>query len=135
MKLSISVAGAGSYTELGNESDRSAVLEVSSLSVAPQVQVEPLVRSSTPFIENRDNEATAVGFVITKQYADRDTSLAAVLTYSAYADGKWDLKLEEGATVIYFPGASLTAYEPAFTGLAISHQTQWVSEPMTSSAP
>ena len=134
MKISYS-ANHDTYTALGDEATRTAIVESFAPAFAGQVQVVPLARSASPAIFGRGNTACQLALVVTVDYGTKALALASVSTLRAALDGPLHLKVEQDATVLYFPNANCSSYAPQFRGLAVSHAIQWTTQDVTVTAP
>jgi len=136
MKLSTKLAsGSGLFGTLADESDRVTTLEVLGLPSAAQVQVSPLVRGASPAIHPRTNVQTSPSVVATITYASRAAALASVETFSTFYGDKYHLAIQQDATVLYYPNASLLSYTPTFSGLTVRHQMQWTAQALQTTEP
>jgi len=134
MKLSYKLSG-GSYVELADESSRTATLEVAAPSFTRQVQVEPLIRAESVTTFDRLNVSAQLPITATISYATNVLALASIATMAALFSGRVHLKLEQGATVLYFPNAVLQAYNPEITGITVRHSFNFITQQVTTSAP
>jgi hypothetical protein len=136
MKLSYATpAATPSYTVLGDESDRSALFENFSPSFQPLNQVEPLAGGSNTFKTPRGNVAVSVNVTVSIPYASRAAALASIATLRTAFSVKKHLKVEQDATIHYYPNALLTGYQPVLKGITVSHSFGFTSDDVTTSAP
>lgn len=134
MKISYST-GHTTYTALGDESDRSALVESFAPEFEAQMQETPLARATTPKLNNRGNVACSLALTITITYATRDAALAAVATLAGAFSASVHLKVEQGSTVHYYPNAVLRRFKPVLTGVSIRHEIAWRTQIVTATAP
>lgn len=136
MKVSYATpAATPSYTVLGDESDRSGLFESFGVSFAPLNQVEPLAGGTNTFKAVRGNTAVNVGITVSIPYASRAAALAAILTIRAAFTVKKHLKVEQDATVHYYPNATLAGYQPQLIGVTVRHGFNFVTDELTTTAP
>jgi hypothetical protein len=134
MKISYATPG-DSYTILGDESDRSLLLELFSPSFQPLTQVEPLAGGSNTFKAARGNVSVPVQLVASIPYATPAAALASIATLRADFSTKKHLKVEQGATVHYYPNALLTGYQPVLRGTTVQHNLSFTTDDLTTDAP
>jgi hypothetical protein len=134
MKLSYKLSG-GSYVLLADESDRVTTLELAAPSFSRQVQVEALVRAESVTTFDRLNVSVELPITATISYATTVLALASVATMAALFSGRVHLKLEQGATVLYFPNAVLQGYTPELTGVTVRHSFNFITQQVTTVAP
>lgn len=137
MKISYATPGSSpSYTVLGDESDRSATFELFAPGFQPLNQVEPLAGGSNTFKAARGNVNSGLQIVVSIPYSTKALALAGVKTiHDAFMGVKKHLKVEEGATVHYYPNALLTGLTPVLRGTTIQFNFQFVTDDLTTSAP
>jgi hypothetical protein len=136
MKISYATPHASpSYTVLGDESDRSALFELFAPAFQPLNQVEPLAGGANTFKAARGNVVCNLSVVVTIPYATQVAALAGIATLRAAFTVKKHLKVEQGATVHYYPNALLTGYQPALKGVTIQHNFTFTTDDLTTSAP
>lgn len=136
MKISYATpAGTPSYTVLGDEADRSGLFESFSVGFAPLNQIEPLAGATNTFKAVRGNTNVTVAIVVSIPYATRAAALAAILTLRGAFSVKKHLKVEQDATVHYYPNALLAGYQPQLIGVTIRHAFNFVADELTTSAP
>ena len=136
MKVSYATpAGSPSYTVLGDEFDRSALFEMFAPSFQPLNQVEPLAGGTNTFKAARGNTAVNLQIVVTIPYATQVAALAAILTLRSAFSVKKHLKIEQGATIHYYPNALLTGYTPQLVGVTVHHNFNFTTDELTTSAP
>ncbi len=137
MKISYAVPGSSpSYTVLGDESDRTATFELFAPGFQPLNQVEPLAGGSNTFKAARGNVNSGLQIVVSKPYSSKANALAGIKTiHDALVGIKNHLKVEEGATVHYYPNALLTGMNPVLRGTTIQFNLQFVSDDLTATAP
>lgn len=136
MKVSYATpAATPSYTVLGDESDRSALFELFAPAFVPLNQVEPLAGGSNTFKAARGNIGVTVQLVVSIPYSTRALALAAVYTVKTAFAAKQHLKIEQDATIHYYPNALLTGYQPVPKGVTVLHQISFTTDDLTTSAP
>jgi hypothetical protein len=132
MKLSYKVEGSGgSFTVLGDESDRVTTLELAAPQYARAAQVEALVRAESVATFDRANVSVAHQIVVTTTYTTLALALASEAAFAVLFTGKVRLKLEQGTTVLYYPNAVFTSYSPGRNGTTVRHALQFVSQQVT----
>lgn len=135
MILSYKTPGGGSYTALCDESTRTETLELFAPSFSRVAQVEQLVRSDSVATFDRLNAACAINVVFTATYSTVALALASLATVAGLFDEINHLKIEQGATVHYYPSAVCTSYGPDIRGLSITHKLQFISKLLTATPP
>jgi len=137
MKISYATpASSPSYTTLGDESDRTATIELFAPGFAPLNQIEPLAGGSNTFKKAQGNVAVQVQIVVTIPYATKLLALASISTlFTAFNNAKKHLKVEESSTVHYYPNALLTGYQPVLKGVTVQHTLSFQTDALTTSAP
>lgn len=134
MKISYATPGGG-YTVLGDESDRSMLLEAFAPSFQPLNQTTPLAGGNNPFRAPRGNVNVALQLAVTIPYSSTANALAGIATLRAAFSVKKHLKVEQGATVHYYPNALLNSYTPVLRGVTVLHQFNFTTDDLTTSAP
>lgn len=137
MKISYATPDASpSYTVLGDESDRTATVELFAPAFAPLNQVTPLAGGSNTFKTPRGNPAVNISVAVSIPYASRAAALASINTlFGAFNGNKKHLKVEQDATVHYYPNALLTGYQPVLKGITVLHNLSFTTDALTTSAP
>jgi len=136
MKVSYATPAASpSYSVLGDEADRSALFELFGVSFAPLNQVTPLAGGSNTFKTPRGNVNCALQVQVTIPYSTRANALAAISTLRAAFAVKKHLKVEQDATVHYYPNALLTGYQPVLVGVTVRHSFSFTSDDLTTTPP
>lgn len=136
MKISYATpAGSPSYTVLGDESDRSALFENFAPAFAPLNQVEPLAGATNTFKTPRGNATVNLSVSVSIPYSTQANALAAINTLRSAFSVKKHLKVEQGATVHYYPNALLTGYQPILKGVTIQHNFGFTTDDLTTTAP
>jgi hypothetical protein len=136
MKLSYKAEGsAGGFTLLGDESDRVTTLELAAPQFARSAQVEALVRSESVATFDRKNVSIQFPITVTTTYSTLALALASVSENAVLFEGRVTLKLEQGSTVQFYPGAVLTSYVPEFIGVTIRHSFQFITQQLTTTEP
>ena len=129
MKLSYKASGSqDTYSVLADESDRVTTLELMDPAWERQVQTEALVRAASAVSFARGNVVVSLGFVITVTYSTLANALAGVEAFAVAFDAATDFKLEQGATVLFFPNAVCGAYKPTLSGVTVRHALKFVSQ-------
>jgi len=134
VKVSYATPG-GAYTVLGDEADRSALFELFAPQFSPLNQITPLAGGSNTFKEPRGNVQVTVRLVVSIPYATQVLALAAVNTLRSAFSVKKHLKIEQGATVHYYPNGVLAAYQPTLVGVTVRHDFQFNTDDLTTTAP
>ncbi len=134
MKISYKLASGGSYTVLGDESSRSALLEDFKPAFQPQNQNEPLFRASNTFKAARGNMGASLAMVISVPYSTRAAAKAGARTLKAAFAAQVHLKVEEGADAEYYPNALLAGFVPVFAGVTVRYQLQFLTDDVTTTA-
>ena len=80
---------------------------------------------------DRGNVSVEHQVVVTTTYATLALALASEATFAALFTGRVRLKLEQGATVLYYPNAVFTGYSPGRNGTTVRHALQFVSQQVT----
>lgn len=135
MKIEYKAVGASSYTTLGDEADRSALVESFAPGFVPLNQIEPLAGASNSAKFARGNTAATVALMVSIPYASKAAALAGIKTLLDAFLTQSHLKLTEGATTHYYPNAVLTGYQPTLRGLTVQHNFTWASDKVTTTAP
>jgi hypothetical protein len=136
MKISYATpAGSPSYTVLGDEADRSMLLELFSPAFQPLNQIEPLAGGSNTFKAVRDNVQVTLTLSASIPYSTRANALAGVATLRAAFTVKKHLKVEQDATVHYYPNAVLSGYQPVLKGVTVQHNFTFSTDDLTTTAP
>lgn len=136
MKISYATPHASpSYTVLGDEADRSMLLELFSPAFQPLNQVEPLAGGSNTFKAARGNVGVTLTLSATIPYSTQANALAGIATLRAAFTVKKHLKVEQGATVHYYPNALLSGYQPILKGVTVQHNFTFTTDDLTTSAP
>ncbi len=135
MKLSYQLVSGGSYIVLGDESARSALLENFQLSFQPQNQQEPLFRAVNTFKAARGNIAVSLQCVVSVPYASLAAALAGCKTLKDALAAQVHLKVEQDATIHYYPNALLTSFAPQFNGLTVRYQITLSTDDIVTTAP
>lgn len=133
--MKISYTAATSYTVLGDESDRTALVELLQPNFSQLVQSSPLARATTPGLWNRGNASCGLTLHITITYSSRANALAAIRTLRGVLKNALHLKVEQDSETQYYPQAVCHSYVPGLRGLSVTHQIQWTTQDVTSSAP
>lgn len=136
MKVEYSATSSISWTTLGDEADRSALVELFAPSFAPLNQVTPLAGGTNTFKAPRGNINAGFQLVITIPYATTAAALEAVRTIKdLFATAKKHFRLTQGATVHYYPSALLNNYSPVLRGVTVTHNLSFTSDDLTTTAP
>ncbi len=135
MEISYKAVGGSSYTSLGSEATRAALVELFAPSFAPLNQIEPLAGGTNSAKFARANTGVDLSAIISIPYSTKADALAAIKTlYDAFAV-KSHLKVVEGGTTHYYPNAVLQRYTPTLRGVTVSHNLSWSTDVVTSTAP
>ena len=134
MKVSYTKAYT-TYTSLGDEADRTALAILIEPSFQQLVNVEPGFRAASQFVHGNKNAVSTLTLVISSPYASEAAALASVVTMRAILADPLHLKVEEGATVHYYPNAANASYQPKFNGRTVTHIMQFASADVTTTAP
>ena len=135
MEISYKAVGGSSYTSLGSEASRAALVELFAPAFAPLNQVAPLAGGTNSAKFARNNVSLDLAVVVTIPYSTKADALTAIKTlYDAFAV-KSHLKVVEGATTHYYPNAVLQRYNPVLRGVTVSHNLNWSTDALTTSAP
>lgn len=109
--------GSGSYTTLAEDGDSlaAAISNFRPRKLGGTTQIEPLAGGSAPFIQQRGNHAWEISFLVDRTHA---TPAAAALFLTTEATiftvlTNFDLKITQGAQVLYLAGAAHTTFDPA----------------------
>lgn len=138
MKLSYRAVGSpGSWTTLFDETAVAAgpVLEQFQPQFSQAVQQEALVRANAQYREPRGNISVAIPLPVWITYATRALALASIETWNGLLGTKWNFRVEQDATVHYYPNAVLTGYTPAQQGVSVLHMMQFISDNLTTTEP
>lgn len=135
MEISYKAVGGSSYTSLGSEATRAALVELFAPSFAPLSQVEPLAGATNSAKFARQNTDTDLTAVISIPYSTKADALAAIKTLFDALAVKNHLKVVEGATTHYYPNAVLKRYTPTLRGVTVSHNFSWSTDVVTATAP
>lgn len=136
MKIETSPVDTVSFATLGDEGDRSALVELFAPNFAPINQVTPLAGGTNSFKAAKGNINAGFQLVITIPYATKAAAVAAILTlHDLFATAARHFKITEGATVHYYPNALLNNYTPQLRGTTVSHNFQFLSDDLTTTAP
>lgn len=136
MKIEHSLTTSISYSTLGDEADRSALVELFAPSFSPMNQVTPLAGGTNTFKAARGNITAGFQLIITIPYASKADAVAAVKTIKdLFATAKRHFKITEGATVHYYPNALLQTYAPTLRGVTVMHGMTFTSDDLTTTAP
>lgn len=134
MKVSYAIPG-DTYTVIGDEADRSALFELFAPSFQPLNQIEPLAGGANTFKAVRGNINATVQIVVSIPYATLVLALASIYTLRVVFTVKNHLKIEQGATVIYFPNAVLMDYAAIPRGLTVQHSFTFQTDDITTTPP
>jgi len=111
------------------------LLEDFGVSFQPLNQVTPLAGGTNPFRTPRGNVNVAVQLAVTIPYSTTANAVAAIATLRTAFSVKKHLKVEQGATVHYYPNALLNSYNPVLRGVTVLHQFNFTTDDLTASAP
>jgi hypothetical protein len=136
MKISYRTAavGAGAYTVLGDESDRTATIRDYQPQMEGIAQVNPLFRSAKQFVADRKNRVWKLSFIIERTHASLGAAVDFLATHPAALPSNVDLKIEQGATVLYLVKAVMVAFQPMPRGLSTACGYAYVGD-YTTTAP
>lgn len=135
MQISYSLTTSISYTSLGDEASRTALVESFAPSFTPVNQIEPLFRALNTFKAVRDNVGVSLAILVSIPYATKAAALTAILTLRTAFKVKTHLKIVEGATTHYYPNAVCTGYAPVLKGVTVLHQLNFITDDVTTTAP
>lgn len=111
------------------------MLELFSPAFQPLTQVEPLAGGANTFKAARGNVTVNLQIVATIPYSSLADALAGIATVRAAFTTKKHLKVEQDATVHYYPNAHLTGYQPVLKGVTIQHSLSFTTDDLTTEAP
>ncbi len=135
MKVSYANAGAGSYTTLFDESTGATLLADFSPAFVSLLQQTPLAGGDQQFRAPRGNITVTFPLVFNQEYASRALCLASIATFAALLDVALDFKVEQDATIHYYPNAVITGFQPHLTGVSATHTMNVTSDPVTTTDP
>jgi hypothetical protein len=109
-------AGTGTYTTLADDSSATLADKISAFapSCSKSPQVEPLAGGASPFIQDRGNQVWALSFLVERTHASADAALLFITTEATIfaAVANFDLKITQGAQVLYLTRCALTGFQP-----------------------
>ena len=138
MKLSYKTAGsAGAWTVLFDETAVAAgpVLERFRPSFSQLIQQEPLFNSPNQFRAPRNNVFVSHPLPVFITYPTLAAALDSIKTWSELFNTNFNLKVEQGDTVHYYPNALLAGYTPDPTGVTVLHIFEFISDNLTVTEP
>lgn len=136
MKISYATpAGSPSYTVLGDEADRTLLLELFAPSFQPLNQIEPLAGAANTFKHPRGNVNCSLQLVASIPYSTPALALAGVKTVRDAFTAKKHLKVEQDATVHYYPNATLTGLTPVLRGKTVQFNFGFSCDDLTTTPP
>lgn len=132
-------AGSGSYTTLAEDGD---ALAAAISGFAPvkngQPQLTPLAGATAPFIQERGNKFWTLSFVVDRTHASADAAALFLTTQAAIFDvvTNFDLKITQGAQVLYLARCCNTGFQPApLSDKSSLIQYQFVGKTFNATAP
>jgi hypothetical protein len=128
MKITWRTAGGGSYSAtLADDANR---LFVSTFlpRMSDSVQVDGLFRSANAQVKARGNRRWSLAIVVEKEHASVDAATVFLASDPAAVSSLIlvDLKVEGGASPIYYANCKLTGYTPVQTGKSTSVRYEFV---------
>ena len=136
MKISYATPAASpTYTELGDEANRSALFEAFVPAFQPLNQVDALAGGTNSFKAVRGNTSVQLQVVVSIPYSTTANALASINTLRSAFAVKKHLKVEQGATAHYYPHALLAGYQPQLTGVTVRHAFNFITHDLTTVAP
>lgn len=109
-------AGTGSYTTLADDSSATLADKISRFLPACRKtpQVEALAGAAAPFLQDRGNQSWEISFLVERTHASPDAAALFITTEAAIFGGvaNFDLKITQGAQVLYVTRCALTQFTP-----------------------
>jgi hypothetical protein len=127
--------GTSSYVPLGNESDRTMLVETFAPSFSQQVQTEPLFRAATPANLNRGNTSCGLSLAVSMIYTTHALALASIRSLRGVLASPLHLKVEQDSEDQHYPNAVCTSYTPVLTGRSVLHRMQFTTQDVTDTEP
>lgn len=135
MKVSYKTLPSGSFTTLFDEGDGTAAATEFAPSFSPSLQQEQLYQQLAQFRNVIGNIAGTLRVRWNLQYATRAAALTSIYTIASLQNSLMHLKVEEGATTLYFPNAAIQSYEPKLSGLSADHSIQFSTDNISNADP
>jgi hypothetical protein len=136
MKVSYTFTSVINWVVLFDEAAGDSALAEFPPQFSQVLQRDPKFRGAAEFRQIRDNAFASFPLEFVKSgYASRAAALQSVSDMRALSRVKLHLKIEQDATVTYYPNATANNYSGRLQGQACTHRFDFISDDVTNTAP